>query len=309
MKHVDVIIPVRSVGTSLSETVSQILASELPGGWRLGLRIVDDGSRQPVSSTLSAVTDPRVEYFRTPQTLGRAAARNLGAAGSTAEFVHFVDADCSLESPDFYHRLLSAVDPGTDVAYGPIRSDQQGIWGFYLENVDRRRIRAAARNDHINAVTTANLLIRRTLFEQVRGFHPEYRHYGFEDRDLVFRLLQVTTGIRFVEAAAVRHHGNNGMAEYCSKLREAACFSAPLLASRFPQAYAGTRYARLDPDLAAPLKASFLRVLARTDGRAVRALVERTQDMKWLPRAVQLAAIKANAALCYLKGCADRRSS
>ena len=306
MKHLDVVIPAFNPGNQLRETVSDLLRQRLPSGWSLGVRVVDDGSTTPVAEQLCADPGSRLRITRSATRQGRATARNTGAASSEADYLHFLDADCSPGSDQFYFQLLSALTGPTDVAFGPIRGRQGGAWGRYLDAVERRRAAAAAKGDLLNAMTAANLLVRRSLFERVGGFAGAYRHYGFEDRDLVARLLDTNPVVAFVEQAWVTHDADNTVAAYCRKLGDAARHSAPLLYARMPKAYLGTAYARLDPQLAGPVKRGLLKMLRSLDAGRTEQLAERLLQSRHAPFRMQLLAIKAAAALSYIEGCRQR---
>jgi hypothetical protein len=87
------------------------------------------------------------------------------------------------------------------------------------------------------------------VFETIHGFNSGYTHYGFEDRDLIQRLLDKGCDIRFCASAVALHANEDTLVELCKKLEASAQYSAPLFMQQHPKAYAAMHYAKVDARL------------------------------------------------------------
>ncbi len=129
---------------------------------------------------------------------GPGATRNAGAARATGEVLAFTDADCRPE-PGWLAAGLAAIATGADLVQGAVRPDgDAGPWDH--------TIRVAAPH---GLFETANLLIRRELFERLGGFEPWLLPRGGkelgEDVWLGWRARRAGARIAFAGDAVVRH--------------------------------------------------------------------------------------------------------
>lgn len=129
--------------------------------------VVDNGSTQPLDAIRARYRDVR---FVVETEKGAAAARNRGVRETSAPFLFFVDADCVV-APDWL-TVARKVAPGADLVGGrvdvfdetpPPRSGAEAfetVFGF-----DNR-----AYIERKGFSVTANLLTRRSVFDEVGGF-------------------------------------------------------------------------------------------------------------------------------------------
>lgn len=89
MKKVTVIIPVYGVETYIAATVQSVLAQTYK---HFELLLIDDGSPDRSLEICRQFTDPRIKILR-QSNQGPAAARNLGIAHATGEYLAFLDGD------------------------------------------------------------------------------------------------------------------------------------------------------------------------------------------------------------------------
>ena len=306
MPGIDVIVPVRNGVQTVGALIERLLELPVPAGWSLQLIVVDDASSDGTLAELAARAEARLQVVTLQQCGGRANARNQGAARATGDYLLFLDADCVPASAAYLGALAAQAGAGADLIYGPIGASGGGFWARYLEEVEiARRARALAR-DHLAAMTSANLLVSRALFERVGGFRGDYRHYGFEDKDLIVRLLTQQPRVVFEPQAKVAHKAGNTVSGYCRKMREAARWSAPLFAAEHPAVYRGTLYGRLDSDFApAPLR-PLLRQVGRWWAGGSERLAVWAVERDAMPWALRASLVRAAAAFNYLLGCAER---
>lgn len=141
--------------------------------------------------------------------------RNEGAFASRANYLLFSDGDC-IFPPDHvaWHMQLrrrNFVLCGDSWRLSPSSSERIGEQAIreasFLDEVppkERRRLRrkywrACAyqwiQHPMLPRLTGCNFSIWRDDYQKVNGFDEEFRGWGYEDRDLQFRLSQ--TGVRF----------------------------------------------------------------------------------------------------------------
>ncbi len=140
-----------------------------------------DGSTEGLATAHGWVTvapgPPRNSY----------AARNRAAKAARAPVLAFCDADC-LPEPEWLAAGLAALE-GADLAAGLIRyvvPERPTVWTLLdLENKDHE-LQLAMGN-----AETANLFVRRELFEQLGGFDDTLPEHG--DFDFVARARSCAT--------------------------------------------------------------------------------------------------------------------
>ncbi len=199
----------------LPDTLHAVLAQELPESLQHQFEVilVDDGGSDDLKAWVEQQGDDRVRLVR-QENAGVSAARNLGIAASTGEFVAFCDSD-DMWNPnamaDLYNCFLN--DPRIGLAYG-----------FY-EVVDASgastgRIRKSALQGDVweqfltsNPVGASGVMVRSKVFEQVGVFAENRDRFkvDVEDWELWIRIaalwrvaLTPTVVVRYR-----RHEGNS----------------------------------------------------------------------------------------------------
>lgn len=246
-KHIDVVIPVYNGANSIIGTLNALFSQNLPQGWSLQVYIVDDASTDDTQAKVLS-TYPQVEIVTLSSNQGRSCARNKGAAAGQGELLCFLDCDCQYQEPQALAGYIQVLDAGADVSFGALFTKSPGFWGQYQQAVFQQRV-AQAKQGNMQVMTSANFALRRTVFEMVGGFDQAYTHYGFEDRDLIQRLLDADCDICFCASAVACHSNEDTLVGLCKKLEASAQYSAPLFMQEHPQAYAAMRYAKVDARL------------------------------------------------------------
>ncbi len=267
----------------------------LPRPGELEAIVVDDGSTDASGALLQTGLPPWARLVRAPANLGRGGAINLGAAQARGAQLLILDSDCQPAADDFLHAHAALLAAGADASIGGIEGGGAGFWGRYQSRAAARREAGGA-----TGMTTANLMIRAETFRRVGGFDARYRHYGFEDRDLLLRLQRDGVRLEPNARAAVRHAESLDLPGIAAKMRACGRHSAPLFRAAHPQAYAQLGYAALDAQLH-PLRAALLAPLAALLLPRVGAL-ERALHQQWLPFAARAALARLTVALAYCAG-------
>jgi glycosyltransferase involved in cell wall biosynthesis len=181
----------------LSDLVDALAAQTHPA---IEFVIVDNGSTDSTASVLRAVTahDPRFRILSIAENRGPARARNLAWRSTDQPWVAFTDDDCRPD-PRWVEQLLAAAVDGTDIV--------QGHTVPPAEEAAR-----AGRFDKVLWVgrwsgryETCNLLVRRSLLQDLGGFNERFRIAMGEDADLGLRAEGLGVRSAYTSGAVVVH--------------------------------------------------------------------------------------------------------
>jgi glycosyltransferase involved in cell wall biosynthesis len=195
--RVSVIVPVRN-GRADVLTLLAALEAQTFGHDQFELVIGDDGSTDGSTSDLPpssfhvtvASGPPRNSY----------AARNRAVRSSRAPVLAFCDADCRPE-PEWLERGLAAL-PRADLVAGRIRfllPSRRTVWTL----LDMDGTKDHERQVENGTAETANLFLRRELFDRVGGFEEQIPEYG--DFDFVQRAVADGATLAFAPDAVAWH--------------------------------------------------------------------------------------------------------
>ena len=215
------VIPARDAAATIGDTLAALAAQEPDE-----VIVVDDGSRD--KTVALAEGSPVVTRVIRAAGEGPGAARNAGAAAATGDVLAFLDADCvpqpgwlregarALESADL---VQGRTTPPPDAPRGPFDRTLWVVapWGLF---------------------ETANLLVRRELFERLGGFEPWLSPARSKElaEDVWFGWRAVRSGARaaFCDAAVVHHAVfARGPRDYVAERLRLRYF--PAMAKRIPE--------------------------------------------------------------------------
>jgi glycosyltransferase involved in cell wall biosynthesis len=193
--EITIVIPAHDAALTLPDTLAGLHAQQYPGAFEVV--VVDDGSadRTAAVATESSVVDRVISL----DGVGPGRARNAGATAARAERLAFLDADCrptdgwlaagvaALNRADF---VLGETRPRPDQPLGPF---DRTLWVVGCSPL----------------FESANLFIRRELFERLGGFESWLGPRGGKElgEDVWFGWRAVRGGAR-IEACpdALAHH-------------------------------------------------------------------------------------------------------
>ena len=195
--RVSVIVPVRNGRDDLMRLIEALGRQTLP---RESFEVVigDDGSTD--GSTDGLATDDGWIRVEPGPPINSYGARNRAARKSRAAVLAFCDADCMPE-PEWLERGLSALE-STDIAAGRIRfvvSDPRTIWTL----LDMEAAKDHEREVERGTAETANLFLRRELYDRVDGFDDSIPEHG--DFDFVQRCVAAGAALSYAPEAIVWH--------------------------------------------------------------------------------------------------------
>lgn len=281
MLRASVIVPARDAQETLCHTLDGLDGQELDGGFEV--IVVDNGSvdeTAAVASRSAAVA----RVIRRHRGEGPGAARNAGAAESGGEVLAFIDADCR-PAPGWLAAGVSSTG-AFDLVQGKVLPDPGAQPGPFDRTLAVTRAHGL--------FETANLFVKRSLFERLGGFpagleegEPDGGPFG-EDAIFGWRARRAGARTGFcAEALAYHEVFARGPAAYVGERARLALF--PALAAQVPElrdaffyrrfflsersaafdlALAGAGFALIaDQPLLLATCAPYLRLLARNAGR------------------------------------------
>ena len=206
---VTIVVPTRDRGTLLAETVHALLATASP---HTEILIVDQSTEADSQRAANAIAraDRRIRLVPTA-TVGSSAARNLGAALSTAEVVAYCDDDCIVDAGWEAALVAEFRDPSVAGVYGRLlpyeAQPRTGTEVGYKPS--RRRTIYTRRVPPWHVGHGGSMAFRRTEMLAIGGFDPLLGAgclFGAcEDADLAYRLLAAGRKLVYCPTAISYH--------------------------------------------------------------------------------------------------------
>lgn len=220
-----VVITAWNAAATLPRTLAALAAQELGGEYEVV--VVDNGSDDGTGDLARAAPGPVRVVEREHGLAGEA--RNDGVAAASGDVLAFTDADC-LPTPGWLAAGLRAVGDGADLVQGRVEPET----GVPMGPFDR----SLWVHSDDGLYQTANLFVRRSLFERIGGFEevfddPSARAFG-EDVWLGWRARRAGARAAF-RAEALVHHAvlPRGARGYVGERRRLGLF--PGLVRRVPE--------------------------------------------------------------------------
>ena len=297
---VDVVIPAYNARNIIQQSVTSTLLQEIPTSWQKNIIIVDDGSSDGTGQYCQALFKEQVNVIYHKQNRGISASRNTGWRAGCGRYVVFMDADCEWRSTDSLAAHLAILESGADVCNGAIVSRENSFWGIYQNTVQSPREKDFS-SDNKAAFTCANVVIRRSLLEKSNGFDEGYSHYGFEDRDLLLRLISLGSKIYFSSEAAIFHQPYSSLDNVCRKFIESGQNSSLRFQTAHPEYYYRSLYGKID----CRLHGFPLTLFAKISGPLMPRLVvlgDKIVNSSKVPFPIKKVCVKIMSGLSYMVG-------
>jgi GT2 family glycosyltransferase len=205
-----VIVPVRNGGRDFATLVEALAAQTLPRE-RFEVVVGDDGSTDGATDGIET-EDGWLRVLRGPR-LNSYAARNRAAQAARSTTLAFCDADAIPDSA-WLEAGLAALE-NADVVAGLIRfvlPQPLTIWSL----LDMDMFLDQERSVKIGCAVTANLFVRRDLFEEVGAFDESLPNTG--DFDFVRRCVERGAKLRLARDALVWHPARNSCSAVLRKV-------------------------------------------------------------------------------------------
>jgi len=210
-----VVIATRNRGAAVVGAIESIVRNEDRGRTTTFEVIVvdqsdDDASERAVAPYLSPA---RVRYIRT-RSRGLGAARNVGVAAASSEWVAFIDDDCAA-SPDWLVELRRALDSDARVGivFGSVTEGPHDRDAGFIPSYAPRGsyvARSLADKHHVEGIG-ACMALRKSAWAALGGFDAQLgagsRFHAAEELDFVIRALEGGIWVHETDQAEVVHNG------------------------------------------------------------------------------------------------------
>lgn len=225
--RVSVIIPTFRRPRLLARCLASLVDQELPLT-DYEIIVCDDGPNQRTAAVADRFSKLcRIRYVPVTMTRGPAAARNAGAAAANGKILAFIDDDCIADWQWLSRGLAEFDNAGVSAVTGKVIVPCR----FPLTDYQRNESGLS-----MAEFVTANLLLRKCVFNELGGFDASFTMAWREDSDLHFRLIERGRKIVHAETAVVRHP----VRAACwgiSVLQQRKCMFDALLFKKHPELY------------------------------------------------------------------------
>ena len=245
---INVIIPMYNKENSIANTILSISCQRVSTNHNVHITIVNDASTDNSAQVVKKLkeTHSNLDLLEFSENQGRSAARNLGFLAKKSDICIFIDADCTWQDNNTLSKFIEAFSQGAKACFGVVSGEATDFWGNYYSELNKNR---ALDPDNWSNITTANFACRTDLLRQTGGFSELYKHYGFEDRDLLLSLRKCAkhkNEIMIAQNIVVINNDRPCLEEIITKMRDAGRFSSGIFKQRFSQAYQTTPHSKID---------------------------------------------------------------
>lgn len=233
-----VIIPTYNKADLLQQTLDALSIQNLDiSQWQIV--IVNDGATDNTAEVLEKFSNNwngNIELVKPETNLGRAKARNLGAATASGEYLLFLDDDIVAPVNLLSSHLLKLDAVGGFGAIGTIVTSADLIDAPHFYYIDSRGV-AKIKTGFVPGkyLVTQNCSMPRKSFMQVGGFDEKFTAYGFEDMDLGIKLCNAGLKFRLLDSPVPIHVHHHTLDQYLDKKQECGAESLALVAEKHPE--------------------------------------------------------------------------
>jgi len=244
MTELTVVIPTHGKRPLLQATLTALAAQDLePESWNVV--VVDDASPDDTPMFLEEEAGrwgARLRVVRPDANVGRARARNMGAAAADGAWILFMDDDVVAPAgllSAHLNAVAGAADRGT---IGRVVTAPAVVDAPHFHYIDTRGVAKVAGGEvPARYLVTQNTAVPRRIFEIVGGFDEAFLAYGFEDMDLGYRLENAGVVFHALAEPVPEHVHHHSFEAWLDKKRE--CGHGPLqrIAENHPERIADLR--------------------------------------------------------------------
>lgn len=214
--YVSVIIPVRNRPGEIAACLQSLSWLDYPRE-KMEIIVIDDASDD---NTPDVVSTFPVHLIPLKERRQASCCRNLAAQRAHGEILAFLDSDC-VADPLWLRELIPAFsDPSNGAVGGTVDSyyNKKGLdcYEKVKSSLNMGSWPKSSREvNHCFYLPSCNLLVRRNLFVQLKGFR-ENMHVG-EDVDFCWRLQDQGNHIEYRPVGTVYHRHRNTVGQFCAR--------------------------------------------------------------------------------------------
>lgn len=276
----------------------------------IAITIVNDAS---TDSTLDIIKHLRpnhvaINIINNDVNCGRGVSINKAVSSLISDYILLVDADCEAKNENYLSHFIELIRADKSIVFAPMEDPNNDFWAHYFNRSQGKKTAT-----DLASFSTTNVLIKTQLFTDAGGFNHLYKSYGFEDRDLLLRIMgriantDSAQKIEINNSAVLLHHTGETIEHYCHKQYLAGKLTRPIFYSRFPENYKKMSYSRCDSQttrLPMTIALTLLAAMLPTLMKLTKGLIERQS----LPLNFRIKAVQVCAALSYFNGSKTSKS-
>ena len=214
--YVTVIIPVRNRPGEIAACLQSLRRLDYPQD-KIEVIVIDDASDD---NTPDVVSTFPVHLIPLKEHRQASFCRNLAAQKAQGEILAFLDSDC-VADPLWLRELIPAFSDTSNGAVGGVVDSYHNKKG--LDSYEKVKsslnmgswFKSSREGNQFFYLPSCNLLVRRSLFLQLKGF-KEDMHVG-EDVDFCWRLQDQGHRIEYRPVGTVYHRHRNTMKQFCAR--------------------------------------------------------------------------------------------
>jgi len=183
MIEASIIIPTYNRKNILKKCLSALFNQSYPKD-KYEIILVDDGSTDKTEEMLASLSPPcRLNYISNKKRLGQPKSRNRGIKAAKGNYIIFTDSDI-IVVPEFiqehlkFHKLYKNAIINGELIYisslDEVGKKKKSIWDMSFSSFN-----------------TANVSVKKESLIKVGGFDEEFLPYGWEDKELGYRLRKM----------------------------------------------------------------------------------------------------------------------
>jgi mycofactocin system glycosyltransferase len=214
--YVSVIIPVRNRPGEIAECLQSLNGLDYPKE-KLEIIVIDDASDD---NTPDVVSTFPVHLIPLTERRQASFCRNLAAQRAHGEILAFLDSDC-VADPLWLKELIPAFSNPSNGAVGGMVDayyNKKGLDSYEKVKSSLNMGSWPKSSREVNPffyLPSCNLLVRRNLFLQLKGFKEDM--YVGEDVDFCWRLHDQGSHIEYRPAGTVFHRHRNTVRQFCTR--------------------------------------------------------------------------------------------
>lgn len=199
MVDISFIIIGRNEGWKLPKCIESVL-STIKYNSLIEYEIIYVDSKSTDNSIENVKKYKEIKIFKLTEDFNAAIARNIGAKESKGKVLFFIDGDMEID-PSFLPIVYNTEN-------GLINNFVSGNWVNYYYNIDGALIKTDSfknlKKDTIEKVTGGLFLIKKNIWEKVKGMNPKFKKS--EDIDFGLRLAKKNIYLIRKKEIAAKHH-------------------------------------------------------------------------------------------------------
>jgi N-acetylglucosaminyl-diphospho-decaprenol L-rhamnosyltransferase len=197
-------------GSHAIECISSLQAQQIDD---LEIIVVDNASQDDSVALLRSACDNRITLIESRENLGFGRANNLAAAKARGQFLLLINPDAELHGNDAVSTLVEYLQQNQTMGIAGPEIHEPSKNKYVLPRKTYPSQRQLKFTKGLNSlpgeiawILGACLIMRKSTFQQIHGFDPDFFLYG-EDADICLRVRKAGLAVGYCSAAKITHVG------------------------------------------------------------------------------------------------------